>query len=154
MRGLERHRPRPSQPAELEFGVCALGPRRWSGKWAFKWGPEVIPPQPAWRQTPRPGGLTKQSRNMYLLLRVVALFQTRRAMQASGWWGTGTGGCRTQQGLLPACPLLCSPDLVSRLPRMKRERWRWDTIAMPSRGFLKAVSLASWLRKVLRNRGM
>ncbi|KAM7226484.1 hypothetical protein CapIbe_022629 [Capra ibex] len=38
---------------------------------------------------------------------------------------------------------------VSRLPRMKRERWRWDTIAMPSRGFLKAVSLASWLRKVL-----
>ena len=77
--------PGPSQPAELEFRVCPLGPRRWSGTWAFKWGPKVIPPQPAWHHTPKPGGLTKQSTNMYLLLRVVALFQTRRATQASGW---------------------------------------------------------------------
>ena len=37
------------------------------------------------------------------------------------WWGTGTGGCRTQRGLLPACPLLCSPDSVSWLPGRRRE---------------------------------
>lgn len=103
------------------MGYVLIPQRRWSRTWAFKWGPEVIPPQPAWRQTPRPGGLAKQSRNMYLLLRVVALFQTRRATQASGWWGTGTGGCRTQRGLLPACPLLCSPDSVSWLPGRRRE---------------------------------
>lgn len=152
MRGLERHRPRPSQPAELEFGYV-LWAKEVEWEVAFKWGPEVIPAQPAWRQTPGLGGLTKQSRNMYLLLRVVALFQTRRAMQASGWWGMWDRGCRTQQGL-SCLPTPLFPQIWCPASQNEEGALRWDTIAMPSRGFLKAVSLASWLRKVLRNRGM